>query len=335
MRSIGVVGAGSWGTTLAKIAGENKVQTLLWTRGEELCQEINQQHENSRYLPGAALPEEVVATRDLEQVCKSCELILLVVPSHGLRAVARELGDSLHGGQMVVHCTKGIEQDTFKRMSEVLREETCLRKIGVLSGPNLARELAERQPAGTLVASKYDEVVQACQDALHSPYFRVYVGHDVVGAEVGGAFKNIVAVAAGVVDGLKMGDNTKSLLLTRSLNEMARLGAAMNAELVTFGGMAGIGDLICTCTSPLSRNHQVGFRLAQGETLEQIQEAMFMVAEGVKTTKAVYQFAQYKGLELSIVEIVYQLLYEGVGVQEALARLMAKPIGQEFSTLKL
>jgi glycerol-3-phosphate dehydrogenase (NAD(P)+) len=326
----GVVGAGSWGTTLAKILGDNGHQTRVWAYEEEVCQEINEQHENSRYVPGARLAECVTATNDIQQVCESCPLMLMVVPSHVFRRVANQMGDHLNGEQIVVHCTKGIEQGSFKRMSEVLREETCLRKIGVLSGPNLSRELAKQNPAGTLVASPYDEVVARAQEVLHNQYFRVYGGSDVVGAEVGGAFKNIIALAAGIVDGLKMGDNTKALLLTRGLSEMARFGVTMGAEVLTFGGMAGIGDLMATCASPLSRNHQVGERLAGGETLEQIQESMFMVAEGVKTTKPAYNYARDRGMSLPIVEAVHALLYEGAEVRDAIQMLMDRDVGREF-----
>ncbi len=296
---------------------------------------MNASHRNSVFLPGYELPARVEATGDLAQVCERCDLILMVVPSHVTRLVAREMGNHLRGDQMIVHCTKGIEIESFKRMSEVLREETCLRKIGVLAGPNLAKELAARNPAGTLVASKYEEVVRAAQAALNNHYFRVYGGADVVGAEVGGSFKNIIAVAAGVADGLKMGDNTKALLITRSLNEMARFGASMGAELVTFGGMAGIGDLMATCFSPLSRNHQVGERLAQGQTLDEIIASMVMVAEGVKTTRAVHAYARQRGLELPIVIAVHQLLYEKAGVRDALGVLMARQVGREFPGLML
>jgi glycerol-3-phosphate dehydrogenase (NAD(P)+) len=327
---VGVVGAGNWGTTLAKIIGENDRQTLLWAREPEVQQSIREAHENKLFLPGYRLPDTVTPTGDLKEICERCDLIFMVVPSHVFRGVARTMGEYLQGDQMVVHCTKGIEIDSFKRMSEVLREETCLRKIGVLCGPNLAKELAERKPAGTVVASRYPEVPAAAQEVLNNRYFRVYAGHDVVGSEVGGSFKNIVAVAAGIVDGMAMGDNTKALLLTRSLNEMARLGAAMGADLVTFGGMAGIGDLLATCASPLSRNHQVGERLGKGQSLEEIQASMLMVAEGVKTARAVHQYARSRDLELPIVRAVHQLLYEGLGVPEALEHLMAREVGREF-----
>jgi glycerol-3-phosphate dehydrogenase (NAD(P)+) len=332
---VAVIGAGSWGTTIAKVLGENGKHTLFWTRRDDLAREINEKHENATYLPGAVLPDQVEATSDLERVCKDCQLIFLVVPSHGLRDVAREMGNWLTGEDVVVHATKGIEQGTFRRMSEVLREETCLRKIGVLSGPNLAKELAQRHPTGTLVASRYEEVFRRAHAVLHNDYFRVYYGHDVVGAEVGGAFKNIIALAAGVAAGLGLGDNTKALLLTRGLSEMARFGVAMGADLLTFGGMAGMGDLIATCSSPLSRNHQVGARLARGEKLEDIQRDMRMVAEGVKMAKAAHDFATAKGLDLPIANAIYRLLYEHHEVPKLLSDLMSIPAGPEFAALSV
>jgi glycerol-3-phosphate dehydrogenase (NAD(P)+) len=332
-KTVGVVGAGSWGTTLAKILGDNGQQTLVWAREPEVVEEINERHSNERFVPGAELAPVVSATNDVQQICERCGFMLMVVPSHVFRGVAAQMGEFLTGEHAIVHCTKGIERETFRRMSEVLREETCVRKIGALAGPNLSKELAARQPAGTLVASKYNEVVRRAQAALNGEYFRVYGGNDVVGTEVGGAFKNIVAVAAGIVDGLDLGDNTKALLLTRGLSEMARYGATLGADVLTFGGMAGIGDLMATCASPHSRNHQVGERLARGETLEAIQESMFMVAEGVKTTKSVHDFAKYKGLDLPIVEAAHGILYEGQDVQQALAWLMAKAVDREFAGL--
>jgi glycerol-3-phosphate dehydrogenase (NAD(P)+) len=333
--TIGVIGAGSWGTTLAKVLGENGKRTLLWARREDLCREINETHQSSHYLPGFTLAAGVEATPSLERVCKEAAFIIAVVPSHTMRETARQLGNFLTGEHVVVHATKGIEQGTFKRMSEVLREETCLRKIGVISGPNLAKELAARHPTGTLVASRYVEVFERAHAALHNDYFRVYQGRDVVGAEVGGAFKNIIALAAGVAAGLGLGDNTKALLLTRGLSEMARFGVAMGAEVMTFGGMAGMGDLIATCSSPLSRNHQVGARLARGEKLEDIQRDMRMVAEGVKMAKAADDFATKKRIELPIVRAVHNLLYQHHEVPLLLKELMSIPAGPEFAALSV
>ena len=333
MEKVTVIGAGSWGSTLADVLGNNGHDVLMWARSEERCAEINEQHTNRRYLPDFELSPNIRATTDLEQACGHSHWILLVVPSHGLRQCAQDMGGFLSGEHMIVHATKGIEQGSFHRMSEVLREETCVRRIGVLSGPNLAREIMQRQPAGTLVASKYREVLDRSQALLHSRTFRVYAGDDVIGAEVGGAFKNIVAVAAGVVDELGMGDNTRALLLTRGLNEMAHVGAAMGANVLTFGGLAGIGDLMCTCASPLSRNHQVGERLARGQSLEQICTEMHMVAEGVKTTRSTFDFAAHKGLDLPIVRAVYAVIYEQRPVPEVIAELMALPASHELVEL--
>jgi glycerol-3-phosphate dehydrogenase (NAD(P)+) len=327
---VAVIGSGSWGTTLAKVAAENGRKVLLWARRQELSDEINRTRRNQSYLPDIALPPSLEATHDLERVCASAKLLVVVVPSHGMRELAYALGDHLDGEHVIVHATKGIERESYKRMSEVLREETCVRRIGVLSGPNLARELALGQPAGTLIASRYSEVFARSQQIFGNGYFRVYASQDVVGAEVGGAFKNVVALAAGVASGLGLGDNSKALLITRGLAEMAKLGVAMGGELVTFAGMAGIGDLIATCSSTLSRNHQVGERLARGETIEQIQAHMQMVAEGVKTTRAVQDFALRHGLELPIVRAVHRLLYEGCDIASALTDLMATPTGMEL-----
>jgi glycerol-3-phosphate dehydrogenase (NAD(P)+) len=327
---VAVIGGGSWGTTLAKVAAENGRKVLLWTRRQELCDEINRSRRNQSYLPDIDLPPLLEATADLERIAKSVKLVLMVVPSHGLREIAFAIGRFMTGEHVIVHATKGIERESYKRMSEVVREETCVRKIGVLSGPNLARELALRQPTGTLIASHYDDVVQRCQRLLGNGYFRVYQSRDVVGAEVGGAFKNVVAIAAGVADGMGLGENSKALLITRGLAEMAKLGIAMGGELATFAGMAGIGDLIATCSSSLSRNHQVGVRLARSESLEHIEAHMQMVAEGVKTTRAISDFARRHDLELPIVSAVYRLLYEGCDIATALHGLMAMPTGMEF-----
>ncbi len=333
---VAVIGAGSWGTTLASILSMNQERVLLWSRREELCREIRETRENSRYLPGFRLDPSIEPTTDLERVCHSTRLLLLVVPSHGLRAVARTMGEHLDGEHCIVHATKGIEQGSFKRMSQVLREETCVRKLGVLSGPNLAREIAMGQPAGTLLASNFNEVLQGFKRSLHTDrLFQVYKGRDMVGAEVAGAVKNIVAVAAGVLDGLDLGDNTRALLLTRGLYEMAQVGVSMGASPMTFGGLAGIGDLMATCASPLSRNHQVGERLARGESLEQISDAMNQVAEGVKTARSVHDYAARNGFlgRLPIVRTVYRVIYEGMDVRQAVDYLMSLKTGHEMAEL--
>ena len=328
--SVAIIGAGSWGTTLARIAAGHGASVRLWTRRAELATAINEARENRRYLPGVRLPPSLTATADLQDACQA-QLIIVAVPSHGLRRIAYRLGEHVSGEHVLIHTAKGIEIDSLKLMSQVLREETCVRKIGVLSGPNLAGELARERPAGTLIASRYAEVFERGRLALQTHYFRVYSGHDMLGAEIGGAFKNIVAIAAGIADGLGLGDNSKAMLLTRGVAEMARFGQALGAKVLTFAGMAGIGDLIATCASPLSRNHRVGQRLAGGETLDQIYATMYMVAEGVRTTQAVRRYAGREGVDLPIVSAVHRVLYEGVNAQAAIDELMTLPSGPEFA----
>jgi len=329
-----IVGGGSFATALATVLCERKRRVLMWTRREEQAREINQQHTNSRYMRGFELLPNLKATADLARAAASTRVLLLVVPSKAFRQVARLVGDVVRGDQVLVHATKGLELDSFKRMSQVLREETCALKIGALSGPNLAREIMAGHPSGALLASRYDEVAEALQPLFSGTRMRVYSGRDVIGTEIAGAFKNIVAIAAGVADGMGLGDNTKALLVTRGLSEMARFGVALGADVFTFGGLAGVGDLMATCASRLSRNHQVGERLAGGEKLDDILASMTEVAEGVPTSRAVYGQAQRLGLQLPIVRAVHGLLHEGWNCNEALTRLMSLPTDRELAALR-
>ena len=283
---------------------------------------------------GLALPDSLRATVDCAEAVRSSRVVLVVMPSKAFRATARLVGEHLQGDQIVVHATKGLEIETFRRMSEILREETCALKIGVLSGPNLAPELNAGHPAGALVASRYDEVVEAIQGLFAGAHLRVYGGRDVVGTEIAGSFKNIIAIAAGISDGLGLGDNTRSLLVTRGLGEMARLGVSLGADVFTFGGLAGIGDLVATCSSKISRNHQVGERLAKGETLTHIGETLRHVAEGVPTTEAVFRHLTAVGLDLPIVRAVHAMLYEHQAPVEAVRQLMSLPVGSELAALR-
>ena len=333
-RDILVVGGGAFGTTLAHSLAAIDRRVLLWVRREEQAHAINDSHENPGHLPGVKLAKGLEATTDLAEGVRRSPVILVVVPSRWFRKTAREIGDHLAGDQILVHATKGIELGSFKRMSEVLKEETCALKVGVLSGPNLAREIAMGKPAGALVASRYDEVVHRVQGLFQGSKLRLYGGHDVIGAELGGAFKNIIALAAGVVDGLGLGDNMKALLITRGLSEMARFGVALGADVFTFGGLAGIGDLMATCASPLSRNHQVGTRLAAGESIKDIEASMSSVAEGVPTTRAVHENAEARGIDLPIVRAVQGVLYGGVAPAEAIRELLQSPTGDEMAALR-
>ncbi|HEY9721380.1 MAG TPA: NAD(P)H-dependent glycerol-3-phosphate dehydrogenase [Oscillatoriaceae cyanobacterium] len=318
---VGVVGGGSWGTALAHLIGENGHGVLQWMRDGKAADELNAARRN-RYLPELKISANVEATGTLARLGDECKLILLVVPSQSLREVAGQLGASLTGAHLLVHGIKGLEQGTFKRMSQILREETCVKKIGVLSGPNLAKEVAQGQPSATVVASKYPEVIDRARDVLVGPTFRVYGNDDVVGTEMGGALKNILAIAAGMAHGLGFGDNTRALLLTRGLTEMARLGVHLGAKPATFSGLSGIGDLMATCFSPLSRNYQVGYRLARGEQLEAITADMQQVAEGVKSARAVHEYAQSHDVYMPITEGVYRILYHEVPPRAVLQQLM-------------
>jgi len=328
-----VVGGGSFGTALANILAGLKRKVKVWVRREEQAREINEEHTNKNFYPNVKLHKNLAATTDLESHIQGTKLILMAVPTKCFREVAKQIGDYLEGDQDLIHVTKGIEQKTFKRMSEILKEETCALKIGALAGPNLAKELILGHPAGALVASHFDEVVLKTQEFFKGGPLRVYGGRDIVGTEIGGAFKNIIAIAAGVVAGMGFGDNTKALLITRGLSEMTQFGVAQGAEVLTFGGLAGIGDLMATCASSLSRNNQVGQRLGKGEKLEDILASMNEVAEGVPTTKAVYEEIQGLQLKLPIVEAVYHLLYKDWTTQQALTYLMEQPTGLELARL--
>jgi glycerol-3-phosphate dehydrogenase (NAD(P)+) len=328
-----VVGGGSWGTALAVILAEMKRKVRIWVRRRDQADEINASHTNGRYLPGFALPKNLEASDDLGASVRAAHVILVVVPSRHFRATARQIGEHLEGDQIVVHATKGIEIESFKRMSEVLREETCALKVGVLSGPNLAKEIMAGHPAGALVASRFDEVTRALGGLFAGKRFRIYASRDVVGTEIAGAFKNVIALAAGAIDGMGFGDNTKALMLTRGLSEMARFGHAHGADFLTFAGLAGIGDLMATCASPLSRNHQVGERVGKGERLEDVLASMPYVAEGVPTTAAIHRQAQAMGLELRIVSAIHACLYEGLPAREAITGLMSRPSGEELGAL--
>jgi len=332
---LAILGGGSFGSALAWIVGERGHRVRLWVRRAEQATEINDRRTNGRHLGERTMPPSVVCTTDLGQAIADAPVVLLVVPSRSFRGVARAVGEHLHGDQLLVHATKGIEVEGFVRMSEILRQETCARKIGVLSGPNLAAELLAGHPAGAVIASRYDEVVAAVQALFRGAHLRVYGGRDVVGVEIGGSFKNVIAIAAGLTDGLGFGANARALLLTRGLGEMAQLGVAAGGDVLTFGGLAGIGDLSATASSTLSRNHQLGERLAAGQDVAAAVAGVQQVVEGVPTTEAVHRKASELGLELPIVGAVHALLYEGRSPASVLADLMALPVGNELAMLRV
>jgi glycerol-3-phosphate dehydrogenase (NAD(P)+) len=333
--TIAVVGAGSWGTALAAVAADKGLDTILWARREELAQAIASRHENPDYLAGVELPPSLHATHDLEKAISSASIVVMGVPSHAFRDIFREVAPLLSPGVPIVSLTKGIEQDSLKRMSEVMMEEGDLDpgRVATLSGPNLAREVAGRQPSATVVACSDQELGQRLQAALMAPYFRVYTNPDVVGVELGGSMKNVIAIAAGIAVGMGFGDNAKASLITRGLAEIARLGAAMGGNPLTFAGLAGMGDLVATCYSPLSRNRTVGEQLGKGRKLDEIIGEMKMVAEGVKSSKPLCALAERHGVDVPIAQHVVQVLYEGIPPEDMVLSLMLREAKPELHGL--
>ncbi|WP_269635016.1 NAD(P)H-dependent glycerol-3-phosphate dehydrogenase [Thermosinus carboxydivorans] len=321
-----VIGAGSWGTALAGLLGENGHEVVLWARNKRLADELNQTRENTAYLPGVLLPSSVIVTNDLKQAIAGARFIFVVTPSHAVRETAVALNEMLTGEKIIVSAAKGLELGTFKRMSEVIAEElpAYAETIAVLSGPNHAEEVGRRHPTASVVAATSQEVAELVQDLLMNPFFRVYTNPDVIGVELGGALKNIIALGAGIAEGLGFGDNAKAALMTRGLAEIARLGMAMGAKPLTFAGLAGVGDLMVTCTSRHSRNRRAGIMVAQGKSVQQIQAETNMVVEGIRSTLAAYKLAQRYKIVMPITEQTYRILYEGKPPREAVLELMTR-----------
>lgn len=333
MKNVAVIGAGSWGTALSVVLAENCEKVTLWIRREELCRSITEFRENKDYLPGVYLPENVLLTSDLAYAVKGGDALVLAVPSHTVRKVAREIARCLSGNPLVINCAKGLEEETLCRMSEILAEELPQCRTAVLSGPNHAEEVSRRVPSATVVAAKDKRVAEAAQDLFMTQYFRVYTNPDIIGVELGGALKNVIALAAGVSDGLGYGDNTKSAIITRGLTEIARLGIKMGAEPLTFAGLSGVGDLIVTCTSKHSRNRRLGFELGQGKALPALLKGMQMVAEGVRTTTAARQLSRRFDVDMPITEQVYQILVNGKDPRTAVYDLMKREKKHEIEEI--
>lgn len=328
--SVSVLGAGNWGTTLAHLIGENGFPVRLWARNAELAAEINERHTNAQYLPGLTLSSNIQAISDLAAAVRGATLLFIVIPSQAFRSVCEQIGELVTPAQLAVHATKGLELSTYKRMTEIMLEETCLRQIGVLSGPNIAREMCEGKPAGTVVASRFPRVIDVARDHLKSRRLRVYGNTDVVGVELGGTFKNVIAIAAGMATQMQLGENAKSLLITRGLSEIARLGVALGSDPMTFSGLAGIGDLMVTCASPISRNHRVGAALARGMSLAEAVESLGMVAEGVKASKIAYELCQQLDMRSPLITGVYRVVHEGLDPRAALGELMAGAVQDDI-----
>lgn len=313
---VAVLGAGSWGTTVAALAAHN-TRTTMWSRRAELADRINDEHENADYLAGLPLPESLRATASLEEAVDDADVLVVGVPSHGFRAALEDVMPFLRPWIPVISLSKGLEQGTRLRMTEVIGEVLPGHPAGVLAGPNLAREVLQGYAAAAAIALPDERLASSLQSIFTSKNFRVYTNTDVVGSELGGALKNVIAIGAGMAEGLGVGDNTKAMVVTRGLAEMARLGEALGADPRTFAGLTGLGDLMATCSSPLSRNRHVGEQIALGKTIEQVTAEMKMVAEGVKSVRAVCELAEQHGVDMPIAHEVDGVVNEGRSAADA------------------
>jgi glycerol-3-phosphate dehydrogenase (NAD(P)+) len=327
-----VLGAGSWGTAIAKGLADRGHRVRLWSRREDQASRIQETRENSEYLPGVQMPEALFATHDLERALAGSEGVYVVVPSHGLRQVVREATPFMPPRGPIVTATKGIENDSLHWMTQVLEDvlpSTMHGRICALGGPSFAREVAAGMPSAVCLASRDHKVGLVAQEQLAGERFRVYTTEDIVGVEIGGALKNVMAIAAGAADGLGFGHNARAALITRGLAEMARLGQALGANPLTLAGLSGLGDLVLTCTGDLSRNRRVGLEMGGGRTLAQVLADMRMVAEGVKTAKSAYDLAVRERVDMPITTEVYRALYEGKPPIEAVTSLLSRTLRQE------
>lgn len=336
LKKITVIGAGSWGTALSMVLADNGNTVNLWSHREDQAEELRTAHTNKRYLPGVLLPEGVIGTSSLEEALKGTDAIMLVVPAKALREVLGRIRGYLTKPVLFVHGIKGIEPKTFKRMSEVIQEEipeSLRTAVVVLSGPSHAEEVSLRHPTTVAVASADRKAAKTVQDLFFNHYFRVYTNEDVIGVEIGGALKNIIALGAGISDGLGYGDNAKAALITRGLAEISRLGAKLGAHPLTFVGLTGMGDLIVTCTSVHSRNWRAGNMLGKGKRLDDVLEHMGMIVEGVRTAEAAYALAKKEHVEMPITEAIYHVLFDGKHPKDAVDELMGRDKKDEIAAL--
>lgn len=336
--AVAVLGGGTWGTALAHLAAESAHAAragagqgaLLWLRDAEGADEINRERTLRRYLGDTRLSPGVRATTELGEAIEGRALVVFAIPSGAIRQVAADAGAFLTGEQVVLSATKGLEPETFARMSEVIRQETCARKVGALSGPNLAREILAGQPSATVCASRFREAIVVGAELLHGPLFRIYGNHDLAGVELAGALKNVIAIACGAAAGMGFGDNVRALIVTRGLAEIQRLGAKLGADPLTFSGLAGIGDLLATCSSPLSRNFRIGRGVAEGRPLEELTAELGEVAEGINTTRVALELGRREGVPLPILEGVHGLLFDGAEARVIMEDLMTRAARYEI-----
>lgn len=330
---IGVVGAGSWGTALANLLATKGYTVDWWVFEEDLCQQLKENRVNDIFLPGVNLSENLRPHNHINKVVEDKDLVLIVVPSHVMRQVTEQMEPYIGENTILVSASKGIENETQLTMSGVIGEtlgEMVEKRFAVLSGPSFAKEVAMGLPTAVAVASKEITCAEAVQHVFATPEFRVYTNEDVVGVELGGSVKNVIAIAAGIIDGLGLGLNTRAALITRGMTEMRRLGLVMGARSSTFAGMAGLGDLVLTCTGDLSRNHTVGKKIGQGMKLQEVLDDMRMVAEGVKTARSLYNLSRRLDVEMPITHAAYQILHEDLDPKVALFQLMTRDLKHEL-----
>ena len=325
---VGLLGGGSWGTTVASLSAKNN-PTKMWARNEKTVDEINKHHRNEKYLPGAKLTESLKATTSIKEAVQDADVIVMGVPAQSFRQVLEDTKPYIRPWVPIVSLSKGLEKGTKMRMTEIIETIMPGHPAGALTGPNLAREILAGQAAASVIAMVDDTIALALQKVFSNGLFRVYTNEDVIGCELGGALKNVIAIAAGMGDGAGAGDNTRSAVITRGLAELTRLGVAMGGQPQTFAGLAGMGDLVATCISPLSRNRHVGVQLGQGKKLDQIIEEMSMVAEGVKTCGVVMNLAEEYNVEMPITREVYKVIHEGNTVMDAFKGLLRHKSGSE------
>lgn len=326
VEKISVFGAGSWGTAMAILLAQKGFQVNLWARTPETAVQMQEIRENVKYLPGVTFPQSLVVTSDLAKAAHAATVAVIVTPSHGVRELVSKLKPHIMQDTYIVSASKGLEVDSLLSMSQVITAEIpeVAERLAVLSGPNHAEEVAQGIPSTTVIAARKRMVAEFLQDIFMSPTFRVYTNPDIIGIEIGGALKNIIALGAGISDGLKFGDNSKAALMTRGLAEITRLGVAMGACPPTFAGLAGLGDLVVTCTSMHSRNRRAGIAIGQGKTREEVVASTGMVVEGIRTTQAAYRLAEKYGVDMPITEQMHKILYEGKSPREAVTDLMLR-----------
>jgi len=332
MTKVAVMGSGSFGSALAKVLADQGNPTRMWTRRPELATSINETRKNERYLGDLIFPPELSATSDIAEAVTDAELVLFVVPSHATRGVAEIARNHIADDALICSATKGIENETLMLMSEVMLDvfgEAAQPRLTYFSGPSFAKEIAAGVPTAVTVAGETEEAAERVQKEFATANLRMYYTHDVVGVEMGGALKNVVAIAAGAADGLGFGLNTRAALITRGLAEIARLAVEKGADPLTMAGLAGMGDLVLTCTGSLSRNRTVGFELGKGRTLQEILDTLGQVAEGVKTTKSAHELGQKLGVQMPITDEVYRVLYEDKPAKQAVFDLMTRPLKHE------